>query len=73
MKALPGYNIGYADKNDTIFYMSNGLIPKEKKGTIGSKLFQVILKTLWTQNYDIEELPQVLQPKSGYFYSIIFL
>ncbi|MDC1250110.1 penicillin acylase family protein, partial [Flavobacteriaceae bacterium] len=32
MEALPGYNIGYADKNDTIFYISNGLIPKRAKG-----------------------------------------
>ena len=32
MKALPGYNVGYADKNDTIFYMSNGIIPKREKG-----------------------------------------
>ena len=32
MKALPGYNIGYADKNDTIFYISNGLIPKRAEG-----------------------------------------
>ena len=24
MKQLPGFNIGYADKYDTIFYMSNG-------------------------------------------------
>ena len=31
MKALPGYNIGYADKNDTIFYISNGLIPKRAR------------------------------------------
>ena len=31
MKALPGYNIGYADRNDTIFYISNGLIPKRAK------------------------------------------
>lgn len=27
MKALPIYNIGYADKNDTIFYISNGKTP----------------------------------------------
>ena len=26
--AIPGYNIGYADRNDTIFYISNGKIPK---------------------------------------------
>ena len=28
MNEIPGYNIGYADKNDTIFYISNGIIPK---------------------------------------------
>ena len=38
MKALPGYNIGYADKNDTIFYISNGLIPNEPKAITGKKL-----------------------------------
>ena len=32
MKAIPGYNIGYADRNDTIFYISNGLIPKRAPG-----------------------------------------
>ena len=70
MKALPGYNIGYADKNDTIFYMSNGLIPKREKGYNWKQVVPGnTKKTLWTQNYDIEELPQVLQPKSGYFYN----
>lgn len=32
MKGLPGYSIGYADKNDTLFYISNGLIPKRAPG-----------------------------------------
>ena len=32
MKALPGYNIGYADRNDTIFYISNGKIPIRNEG-----------------------------------------
>jgi acyl-homoserine-lactone acylase len=26
-------------------------------------------KTLWTETYDIEDLPQVIQPKSGYIYN----
>ena len=70
MKALPGYNVGYADKNDTIFYMSNGLIPKREKGYNWAHVVPGnTRKTLWTQNYDIENLPQVLQPKSGYFYN----
>ena len=70
MKALPGYNIGYADKNDTIFYISNGLIPKRAKNyDCGSVVPGNTRKTLWTESYEIEELPQVVQPKSGYFYN----
>ncbi|MBN08933.1 MAG: penicillin amidase [Flavobacteriaceae bacterium] len=70
MKTLPGYNIGYADKNDTIFYMSNGLIPIRAKGYDWKNIVPGNTKeTLWTETYDIEELPQVLQPNSGYFYN----
>tara|TARA_A100001011_G_scaffold366904_1_gene419848 strand:+ start:9856 stop:11916 length:2061 start_codon:yes stop_codon:yes gene_type:complete len=70
MKAHPGYNIGYADKNDTIFYISNGLIPKRSNNYNWKSVVPGnTLETLWTENYNIEELPQVLQPKSGYFYN----
>lgn len=70
MKALPGYNIGYADKNDTIFYISNGLIPKRASGYNWENVVPGnTMKTLWDTTYDIEELPQVLQPKSGYIYN----
>lgn len=70
MKALPGYNIGYADKNDTIFYISNGLIPKRNQGYSWEGVVPGnTKKTLWTTTYDIEELPQVLQPNSGYIYN----
>lgn len=70
MKAIPGYNIGYADKNDTIFYISNGLIPKRAEGYNWKEVVPGnTRKTLWTKTYDIEELPQVIQPSSGYFYN----
>ena len=70
MKALPGYNIGYADKNDTLFYISNGLIPKRTPGYDWANVVPGnTRKTLWTSTYDIQELPQVIQPKSGYFYN----
>ena len=56
MKALPGYNVGYADKNDTIFYMSNGIIPRREKGYNWAHVVPGnTRKTLWTQNYDIED------------------
>jgi len=70
MKAIPGYNIGYADKNDTIFYISNGLIPKRAKGYNWAEVVPGnTIETLWKETYDIEELPQVIQPKSGYIYN----
>lgn len=70
MKALPGYNIGYADKNDTLFYISNGLIPKRAPGYDWANVVPGnTKKTLWTSTYEIAELPQVIQPKSGYFYN----
>ena len=70
MKAVPGYNIGYADKNDTIFYISNGLIPKRAEGYDWKNVVPGnTKKTLWSTTYDIDELPQVLQPKSGYIYN----
>ncbi len=70
MQALPGYNIGYADKNDTIFYISNGLIPKRVEGYDWKEVVPGnTKKTLWTETYEIEKLPQVIQPKSGYFYN----
>ena len=69
-KAIPGYNIGYADRNDTIFYISNGLIPKRAPGHDWANVVPGnTMKTLWTETYDIEELPQLIQPKSGYFYN----
>ena len=70
MKALPGYNIGYADINDTIFYISNGLIPIRKKGYNWKSVVPGnTKKTLWDKTYQIQDLPQVLQPNSGYIYN----
>lgn len=70
MNALPGYNIGYADKNDTIFYISNGKMPIRAegynwKGLVPGNSYE----TLWNSYYDTEDLPQVIQPKSGYVYN----
>ena len=67
---LPGYNIGYADKNDTIFYISNGIIPKRDerynwRGVVPGNT----KKTLWTEYYKVEDLPQVINPKSGFIYN----
>ena len=70
MKGLTGVNIAYADKYDTIFYMSDGLIPKREQGYNWKEIVPGnTKKTLWTETYDIKDLPQVIQPKSGYIYN----
>jgi len=70
MGAIPGYNIVYADRYDTIYYLSNGKIPVRDngynwKGTVPGNTS----KTLWTDIYPVTKLPQVLQPLAGYVFN----
>jgi len=70
MKQIPGFNVGYADKYDTIFYMSNGILPKRAEGYNWKGIVPGdTKKTLWTEYHEIENLPQVIQPKSGFIYN----
>jgi len=70
MKAIPGYNIVYADKYDSIYYISNGRIPiRDKNYNWKTTLPGNTSTTLWNQLHPIEALPQVLQPKSGFVYN----
>jgi acyl-homoserine-lactone acylase len=70
MGAIPGYNIVYADRYDTVYYLSNGKIPIREntynwRGTLPGNTS----KTLWTDMHPISALPQVLQPPSGYVFN----
>ena len=70
LNALPGYNIGYADRNDTIFYISNGKIPRRDPSYNWQKTLPGnTKKTLWDNYYITQELPQVIAPKAGYVYN----
>jgi len=70
MLAIPGYNIVYADRYDTIFYISNGRIPvRDKSYNWKTTLPGNTSKTLWTDLHPLSNLPQVLQPKAGYVYN----
>ncbi len=69
---LSMFNITYADKYDTIFYVNNGLIPVRNpapqynwKATIPGNTSQ----TLWTAFRKFSELPQYVNPKSGYLFN----
>lgn len=70
MLAIPGYNIVYADRYDTIFYVSNGRIPiRDTKYNWSSTLPGNTSATLWNDLHPFSDLPQVLQPKSGFVYN----
>ena len=69
---LPMFNIVYADKNDTIFYISNGKMPYRNADTSyhwNATLPGNTLATLWTQFKPLSALPQYLNPKSGYLFN----
>ena len=71
MEAVPGYNVMYGDRYDTIYYLSNGRLPIRKPGynwkqTVPGNTSE----TLWTSFHPLEKLPQVLNPPSGYVFNV---
>lgn len=69
---LPMFNIMYADKKDTIFYISNGKMPYRNSDTSfhwSSTLPGNTTATLWTKFKPLSALPQYINPKSGYLFN----
>lgn len=67
---LSNFNTVYADKYDTIFYVSNALLPKRTPGFDYSGTVQGnTKKTLWTEFHSFADLPQQVNPRSGYLYN----
>ena len=72
MTSLPMFNIMYADRYDTIFYISNGKMPRrnpDPKYNWKSTLPGNTSATLWTGFKPIGELPQYVNPPSGYLFN----
>lgn len=71
MTAIPGgFNIVYADKRDTIFYITNGKIPfRNIKYNWKNTLPGNTSETLWTTYHPVKDLPQVVNPRSGYVFN----
>lgn len=72
MTSLPMFNIMYADRYDTIFYISNGKMPRRNPDTAyhwKSTVPGNSSKTLWTEFKPVEELPQYVNPPSGYLFN----
>ncbi len=71
MTAITGFNIVYADRYDTIFYVSNGKIPLRNPRYNWIKVLPGnTSKTLWTKFHPFADLPQILNPKSGYVFNM---
>ncbi|MBK7561327.1 MAG: penicillin acylase family protein [Chitinophagaceae bacterium] len=72
MTSLPMFNIMYADRYDTIFYVSNGKMPRRNPDTTyhwKSTLPGNTSATLWTEFKPVGELPQYVNPASGYLFN----
>ncbi|UJP66359.1 penicillin acylase family protein [Mongoliitalea daihaiensis] len=68
--ALPGFNTVYADKYDTIFYVSNALLPVRNPQHDYSKTILGDSKSkLWDSYYPFSALPQQINPTSGYLFN----
>jgi acyl-homoserine-lactone acylase len=70
MEAIPAYNLVYADRYDTIYYLSNGKFPYRDpaynwKKTVPGNTW----RTRWTSFHPLEDLAQVLNPPSGYVFN----
>lgn len=70
MSQLPSFHVVYADREGNIAYFYNGLIP------IRSERFDWTLylpgdtsETLWTEYVPFDDLPQVINPPSGFVQS----
>jgi acyl-homoserine-lactone acylase len=71
MEAIPGYNVMYGDRYDTIYYLSNGRLPVRQPGYDWKETVPGnTTETLWTDFHPLEKLPQVLNPASGYLYNV---
>lgn len=69
---LSMFNIMYADKYDTIFYINNALMPVRNNNTSYDwkrTLPGNTSQTLWTGFRGIKELPQYINPKSGFLFN----
>jgi acyl-homoserine-lactone acylase len=68
MGSIPGMNFVYADRNDTTFYVSTGQFPyRNTRYNWKMVLPGNTAATLWKPVFHpFDEMPQVLNPKSGY-------
>lgn len=64
---LASFNVGYADAEGTVYYLYNAQLPVRDPAYDWSGLLPGdTRRTLWTDYVPFDELPQVLNPPSGF-------
>lgn len=69
MAQIPFWNVMYADKTGTIFYLFNGLVPKRSEGDwdYWNRIIPEGKSTdIWTEVHSYEDLPKVKNPTTGW-------
>lgn len=70
MQAIPSTNIVYADRRDTLFFISNAKAPIRNPDYQWRALLPGDrAETNWNTYYPIDSLPQILNPVSGYLFN----
>ena len=67
IRAIPSFNVGYADKAGNIWYLYNALLPMRQEGYDWRQYLPGdTSETLWSEYLPFEKLPQVRNPASGF-------
>jgi acyl-homoserine-lactone acylase len=67
IRAIPSFNVGYADKEGNIWYLYNALLPMRPEGYDWRQYLPGdTSETLWNDYLPFEKLPQVRNPASGF-------
>lgn len=70
LQAIPMFNIVYADQEENIAWFFNGQVPDRRPGYDWQRVLPGnTARTRWTDYYDFEELPQLINPECGYVYN----
>ena len=70
IQGLSRQNITYADKNDTIYFISNGYIPKRANGYDWNKVVPGdTTLTLWDEFLPVDSFAQFLNPECGWVFN----
>ena len=71
LNGIPYFNIIYADREDNIYYLYNGLFPQRNSGYDWAGIVPGnTSRTLWKKAVPLAERPQILNPECGYVYNV---